>query len=90
MGIDEISSSDQIFLYPNPASETITLTGTLPKKQVLKIAIYDVAGRIVLNKFFSLDKFFTQSLNISELKKGAYIVDIQSFDTHRQVKLIKN
>jgi hypothetical protein len=89
VGIDDLNNFKQFSIYPNPANDIITLTGVLLKKQNLNISFYDISGRTVLNKSFISDKFFTQKINIENLNKGIYLVNIQSDNSQTEFKLIK-
>ncbi len=46
-GIEDISILEGLNLYPNPASETVTLTYTLSKTSEVRIELYDMLGSIL-------------------------------------------
>ena len=62
----------RVKLFPNPASETITIE-TSENFNVVETIISDVFGRTVITK-----KGSSTSVNISALRKGSYIVRIKN------------
>ena len=68
VGIDDIQHSSPITqIYPNPATESITLSGIEPGTEV---NIYDMTGRRVMN--FKASEGTT--IDISHLASGTYMV----------------
>lgn len=76
---------NSIMLYPNPASNSVTLfvdskkisqqkTGT--PASINEVKIYDAFGAVKLYRKF--DKQQTATLNISELPKGLYVVEVNT------------
>ena len=68
-GIDDVYSA-HIHLYPNPASTEVTLTGLEGKSTV---SVVDMNGRTVSSTEMQGDG---QTIDVSELAKGAYFVRI--------------
>ncbi len=84
--------SNQVALYPNPASSNLNFTLTNEKKGKTNIIIYDLSGRISQQFLFVKDELtMTKNLDISSLNKGIYsvavMIDGQLITTS---KLIKN
>lgn len=65
-----------IKLYPNPATNNITLESTQPLKQGTLIAVYNALGQEVLQQKISRETTLLE-LNISNLQDGVYIIQIQ-------------
>ncbi len=64
-GLKSIEKNDQLTIFPNPASESISITNAENKN--MQISIYDLQGREVL-------KETNKNINISALEKGMYII----------------
>lgn len=80
---DETLKSTAVF--PNPSSEAFTLTNVAANS---KIAIIDMNGQIV-KRLDSSDKQGDLKIDVSELKKGTYLIKIGDYDT-AALKFIKN
>lgn len=77
LGIDEIQFSGKLKFYPNPTYHSIFLE--LENKEINKVFIYDLNGRIIGTK-----KVINKQVNLQELQTGTYIIktdnpNIQSF-----------
>jgi xyloglucan-specific exo-beta-1,4-glucanase len=84
LGINPISKDAQaISIYPNPAS-TIVNIQLDPKLQIASAAIYDIAGKQVLES--------TQtSIDVSALSLGTYVIRVNTVDGQLFVqKLVKH
>lgn len=75
-------NNNTIGIYPNPASNTIRLNGTIDRA---KISISDINSRTVLTQEIAIG----EDLNISALPQGIYIVKIEAENGVSQTKLIK-
>lgn len=69
----DFSQRQLINLYPIPCSDVLFIENTFLLK-INKIAITQIDGKIVLNEKFPLNQNY--ELNVSNLKKGVYIVSI--------------
>jgi hypothetical protein len=70
-------------MMPNPASSEVTIESN--SEATMKIS--DLSGRILLEGNLQVG---SQSVNISTLSSGVYLVRIQTGDSERTVRLIKN
>ncbi|MGM0375796.1 MAG: alpha-amylase family glycosyl hydrolase [Bacteroidota bacterium] len=82
----EISgSSEVVSLFPNPAREDVHVEHA-PGKQLKKVVVYDLFGRVVLEEVMS----GKSSFNVSGLKEGYYIVEgLFADDSHFRTKMVK-
>jgi hypothetical protein len=62
--------NDELNVYPNPAMSELTITSG---KKISSITIYDVVGRIVLERIVNSEKV---NLDVRELNSGLYFVRI--------------
>ena len=77
------NTASLITFGPNPANETITIQTTATD---FNVVIYDMAGSQVLSENLKNKN----QLNISSLKQGTYVIEINTGGTILQDKLIKN
>lgn len=82
LGLGEQTAS-AISFGPNPASETITIQ---TKATDFNVVIYDMAGHRVLSENLKNKN----ELNVSSLKQGTYVIEIEAEGTILQDKFIKN
>jgi hypothetical protein len=82
IGISEAITYPTISLFPNPSRNVIFLNGL--EYPAYDLLIYDIAGQLVLSKHHQT----TNSINISELSNGAYLLNVIQGQQHYQLKLI--
>lgn len=72
---DLVLGSHHVLLYPNPASERVTLTLTETKGKIFSGEIYDVVGRNIRQFNFSSNEFLIERKNLQE---GIYFLKLKS------------
>ena len=72
----------ELTIYPNPVKEVLNIQS---KNQIVKAEIYDINGRILISASLK-----GNSINVSELSKGNYIIKLFSKDKTSVHKFIKN
>ena len=75
----------QLNIYPNPVANTFTITNKSIDIKDYNIQIYNLLGK----KVFDQKKFKENTLNISLLKSGIYLLKISKANQYKVVKLIK-
>jgi len=67
-------------LYPNPASEQVTVFLSLPNTEIVELAIYDIAGRLIMRHSSGELQAGEKSviLNTRELASGVYTLSASS------------
>lgn len=78
---------DLFSMYPNPASNEVTLSVNDPYFTDMSLNIYDITG--VLVRSITLDHRQLQ-VNVRDLKSGVYIVILKSQDLIESKKLVVN
>jgi hypothetical protein len=78
--------SDHFTLWPNPAKNIITITGSLSPQKELNVTIFDLKGEQMLTETFNNKN--KVEMNISSLPKGAYLVKIRAEDRVEVKKLV--
>ncbi|MFO7723635.1 MAG: LamG-like jellyroll fold domain-containing protein [Bacteroidales bacterium] len=82
--VPESESNNEITIYPNPASGTITITG--PGVEFSNIAVTDLMGRQI-DVPVSPGTGFAQ-IQVSRLSRGTYLVVISDGDTRTTRKVV--
>ena len=81
---------DKAIIYPNPARENAVLEFSLEKSELFNINISDIAGRTT--SFLSERTFAAGKhqliLDLSEMKSGIYLANIQGENTKKIIRLI--
>jgi len=85
-----LSNTSTFLIYPNPTSDYVNVKFENFNESNVEISIYDLNGKILLNKKFnSLSKGIqTITIPVSRLNSGTYIVSLKSKDGQFLNKLI--
>ena len=83
LGVNEESIFDTVSLYPNPSSEVFYVKGLQEDSQ---IKIYDFNGRSILATTINNN----QSVNVSQIPSGIYLVNIKNNLGETVKKLVVN
>ncbi len=91
-GIEDITVLEGINLYPNPASETVTLTYTLSKTSKVSIELYDMFGK--RQSFFTATKTagsYQYTIDVTGVRAGLYLVnlDIDGNKISKKISVVK-
>lgn len=84
--ISNLSQND-FEIYPNPASESISINSDKLKGKNLTISIFNIEGKLV--KSLDLSPKNQAPINIANFDKGMYIIKINTDNTSLQGKFIK-
>ena len=87
LGITSILSSDNVQVYPNPATAEITVSLTSPSE--VDIRIFDLSGKLLVYQADTIIEG-AHSLDVSSLTSGIYFLRINSENGEVTKKLIKN
>jgi len=78
--------SNDILVYPNPVKDHATILGNFKSKKVVKLAVYNIEGKIIHNFGNISDSNNRFYLDTSKYPKGIYVV---RFTTENNTHLIK-
>ena len=82
-------ATTQLEVYPNPANSFINLSFNVEQSQQATIILRDAAGRIVYNEGIdAIAGFNNQQIEVSNLAKGVYFVQLQTGDSSENTRLI--
>jgi len=85
LSVEENRLLDNVSFFPNPATDTIEISND--QQLNLNVSIFNVLGKQVINvNNVSLRK---QTLNLSSLKSGVYLVQIEAEGNSITKKLVK-
>jgi uncharacterized repeat protein (TIGR01451 family) len=84
LAVDEFENSNFIF-YPNPVNDVLNVSVKNSNNTIDQINVYDVLGKMMLHKK-TTSALLTESINVSQLAKGVYFVEVT---TNNQSKVIK-
>lgn len=89
-GIEDQNLVSQVSVYPNPASESFTLSLEDLNAQSINVSIYNMIGQSVFSRKYHVSgNSFVQVLDISSLSNGVYMIDINIDQFNIRKKLIK-
>lgn len=92
LGVDDISWSKSVSLFPNPSNSTFTVSFQPSLRNTnndVKVMIYDMRGRIVYKKDFpNTASIFRQEIKLNDIKSGIYMVNISEGTRNTSKKLI--
>lgn len=87
LSTDDNSISDlEISLYPNPAENELTIANT-SGQSIQRASIIDVTGRLM--QTVSLNDATTQTIDVSRLTTGIYLIQLESGSQSNVIKFIK-
>ena len=73
VGVQNLISSDQFSVYPNPANDLMQVNS---ESALSQLKIYDLSGKMVKQIILSGELY--KEINISSLKNGAYLIEAQT------------
>jgi len=89
-GVGELNSNDDIYIYPNPASQSITIAWQSAVRGDIAITITNVLAEKVYSQQLQTLNSKLQTFDISAFSKGVYIVELINGDKIYRTKFIKN
>lgn len=84
--VDNISSSVQLFVYPNPANDYIYVE-MIGKNQQLIASVYDIRGSLVQKEMVLSEK--SNRINIASYQAGVYVLVVNTGDGIIRKQFIK-
>ncbi len=87
-GVTEASADNIAYVYPNPATDNLTISLNKSVTGKVQVNIVDLAGRIVSQQVFAAnDKL---EMNVAGLAKGTYMVRIITENAQSVQRIVKN
>jgi hypothetical protein len=86
VGMQDVSTSAAFSIYPNPANEVLHIASDT---ELNSARVYDVAGKLV--KEVNISGALSKALDIADLNKGVYLLEVQTIDGQtNSSKILKN
>ncbi|MBA3972038.1 MAG: choice-of-anchor B family protein [Bacteroidetes bacterium] len=91
LGVHENTvTTNSVSVFPNPASNFLSVSLKLKNAETLKFSIYDITGRKVFDKEESIGAGNTvKAFPVLQFSDGVYILKIEGTDIHYTEKIIK-
>lgn len=88
----EVSDNPKVIVYPNPATDIVSVELTPKLTEKLEIAVFDQEGRIIFtnNIYGRKGEVYRTQFNVSDWEPGTYIVSFKGDTGIYSVKLIVN
>ncbi|MCZ4409839.1 T9SS type A sorting domain-containing protein [Cryomorphaceae bacterium 1068] len=87
-GLIEWNDAEEISVFPNPASDLLSIDLPSIERGNSKVSIFDMNGRVVYQANERMSK--VKRLDVSFLENGIYVLDIQGAEAHYVSKFIVN
>ena len=63
-----------LMLYPNPATDIVTIDGTYTSDEDLEVELFDIYGRLIQSKVIPANAAINTEFDVSQLRRGTYLV----------------
>lgn len=83
-----IKEINEISVYPNPVQNELTISLQEEAGQNLSINIFDISGRVVLDKVLSVGTN-TFKIDLNELQKGNYLIRVEGNSIQYSKRFVK-
>ena len=82
----------EVVIFPNPTSTNLNVRYNLPKEDVITIALFDMQGKLILQKCLGIQVSGEQqqTLDVSNLPEGSYVCRIKGQHQTVTKTVIKN
>lgn len=87
-GIAENNNNSIAVVYPNPASDNLTIGLNTAVSGKVEVSIVDLAGRTVAQQLFTASEKL--EMNISTLAKGTYMIKVLTDNAQSVQRVVKN
>lgn len=89
VGIEGVEKSMTLSIYPNPATDKVTLLLDYPENDVMNIELINLSGQVVHREQVSLFSGVNQKqIDVSHLQSGIYLLNMINSDFKSTQKLI--
>ncbi len=84
-GVDELLSATNITMYPNPASDFLTIDINRYKNELIALEMYNMMGKLVYNQDITSRN---TKINVSEMAQGIYFINLKNGEAEKSHKII--
>lgn len=88
--VNETEASTYVEVFPNPASENLSIKFTYPNGGVVKeVSVYNSIGEKVMLKLYGTSGKFSNTISVSELPKGIYFLEVRDEKNAYRTRFVK-
>jgi hypothetical protein len=80
---NNVEVDNQIYIYPNPAQDFVTIELNLNSEETAIVFVYDLTGKIIQSENITNNKSY---MSTSNLTNGTYIITIVMPDGHKLIR----
>lgn len=85
VGIETLSSSENVFVYPNPFNQSFTIE--LNNSNFNKLSIQNALGQLIEVRLIEGEKI---EIDAADFRSGIYFIQLESATDSKVIKLVKN
>ncbi|MFY0675548.1 MAG: DUF5011 domain-containing protein [Bacteroidia bacterium] len=86
IGLNEIAGLNKFEVYPNPASEQISVRLSAKTSLQGELNVYNALGKLIINEAIAFNGDKTLNYNIAKLSSGVYYIELISEDQSSKQK----
>ncbi len=75
--LNELNLENKFLVYPNPAGNHVFINSEKLKNKDCIIKLYSIDGKLLLQKFIENNQKSSVEINVSNYKKGFYVLEIE-------------
>ena len=77
-------------VYPNPSKGnfTIEFTSNTTSNNKVKVSVYDISGRLILDTNFENSTIFNQNINLDNAQSGIYLLTVTDGEIKETRKIV--
>lgn len=81
-------SEASFLIYPNPATDELFITGSKGSSKNIRVAIYDMQGRLVITRSIDTRNDNAQKIDLRKIPPGIFFVKITDGKSHQVSKIV--
>ena len=91
VSVEELSETESLLLFPNPASEQITMILELEEAESANYSLLNAVGQVVKHGTLATDKVHHHSISLGKIEAGPYLLKLEIDDRQvlRQLSIVK-
>ena len=86
---DNITALEEVLIYPNPSNGLFNVELQSNQSADIEISVYDVRGRIIFEDRYDNTLRFEQTIDLSQVNSGIYIMEISDGKNTINKRIIK-
>ena len=88
-GVNSVIENDLLKVYPNPASEQLTIEMKVPSSKEFMLKLFSIDGKIIRREEVkSINGIFSKTLSLTGISAGVYFLQIENNEYTARVKVL--